>query len=619
MTLHPTTLCSCQVQETISRGRAPSLKNFAAQYRDPEPHAIWKATCLFVAAIPRATEVYGVHGVLELKDQFRKGLLDTALVDKARAADKSLDFDDLSYIRKKIQGSMVDWSPGRLDRAMNAAEEAKANADFEWFVAELQNEQVLVTNYWAEKNAQDDRVQSDITAARELADRAKEEAMAAHLGPYFAVEALPERGGIRAYLQGAYRRFHEAPPRTAEEHGLQFHVINLAALGVHHSLLLGELVATVREQCTLHPKTTGVLVVLNNTPVWGKNLKPRNPGWEEAVEEAKQEATSAFTQHRDLKVRRIVGKFNSQAMYSAERELSVEFLMVLSAEESSGVLVSVYSRSPVWLRKAFAQDLEALPRSSFQHYTEAFLRKEHGNLDVSVELRQWHCGAAFWDAIITAIHSGPLGSEALICQVREFYPYDPEMGKAILYIRARCSSKQPGYGYVGVQVRDHICAFGGKNIVEHIKEALAQYMSQLVDAGSYKMPGYAVRASASSGVLVTANSGPAPPVLKHTAMRDRELPLLQAVHDKWDAIACTRARWDVACKNHNESYNRSGVPFKLRRGPEELLETKEEAQAVTIANPEGTPPSKEALQATLLQAMPQHNLGSLRHITDIMS
>ena len=103
------------MQETISRGRAPSLRNFAAQYRDSDPLAVWKATCLFAAALPRATEVYGGSpGVLALIADFRKGLLDNTLMDKARAADKSMEFDDLSYIRKKLQcyGELEPWQIG---------------------------------------------------------------------------------------------------------------------------------------------------------------------------------------------------------------------------------------------------------------------------------------------------------------------------------------------------------------------------------------------------------------------------------------------------------------------------------------------------------------------------
>lgn len=363
-----------QVQETISRGRAPSLRNFAAQYRDADPQLVFRATCLFAASLPRVNELYDSSEVLELVARFKKGLLDSALLDKARAADGSLEFDDLAYIRKKLQGSMASWSPGKLDRALGAAEEAKVMAEFELFAAEVQGEELQFSQYVAERGSQEDRQQSEITAAREEADRVKEKALEAHLVPYFSVEALPDRAGIRAYMQRAYRSFHEAPPKSAEEHGLQFHIVNLAAMGCHHSLYLGELVALITEQCTSHPKSSGVLVVLGNTPVWGKHVKPKQLGWEEFTEEAKTDATNAFLAQKDLKVRKVIGKYNSQLMYSNERELVVELLMVISSQEVGGVPVSAYARSPVWLRKAIPHDLEALPRASFQHYTEPFLQ-----------------------------------------------------------------------------------------------------------------------------------------------------------------------------------------------------------------------------------------------------
>ena len=598
------------MQETISRGRAPSLRNFAAQYRDSDPLAVWKATCLFAAALPRATEVYGGSpGVLALIADFRKGLLDNTLMDKARAADKSMEFDDLSYIRKKLQGAMASWSPGKLDRALGDAEDKKLMAEFDLLIAEIQGEELQFVQHIAEKGALEDRVQGEVTAAREEADKIKEKALEAHLVPYYSVEALPDRAGFRPYMQRAGRGFHEAPPKTAEEHGLVLHILSLSAMGVHHSLYLGEMASLLEEQCTAHPKSTAALVVMGNTPVWGKNLKPKQSGWEESVEEARAEAINVFTSNKNLRVRRVLGKYSSQLIYSADRELAVEFLMIISSQESDGVLVSGYARSPVWTRKAIPNDLEALPRSSFQHYTEPFLRT-HGNLDAMVELRQWHTGAAFWDAVLTSLHQGALGSDALTCHVREYYLYDPELGKAVMNIRARGSSKQPVYGYAGVTTRDYLHTGAGKNIADHARGALMQNLSFAVDCG-YKMLGYTpparIAESRSPAELLRA------PVLKHTAVRDKELPLLQSVHDKWDAVACTKSRWEVLVKKHNDQYNKSGVPFKSRRGPEESLESKEEAKAIIVATPEGAPASKEGLQATLSQVPA---LGSCKGFSD---
>ena len=591
-----------QVQETISRGRAPNLRNYASQYRDADPQLVWRATCLFVAAMPNARAANNNNEVdmLALMQDFKTGVLDAALMDKARAMDASLDLDDISYIRRKVHGTMASWSPGQLELQLGQAEQQKIFAEFDLFAAELTGEQLQFSQYSSRKGAREDEALSTVTKLREDADAAKESCMQAHMSPHFAVEALPDRTGVRAYMQAAGRAFCNAPPRKAEEQTLHLHVMSMPGMGVHHSLYLGDMVSHAADFCTNHPRNSGVLVLMGNTPAWGKGLKVGKPGWEEAVEEAQRDCLSAFEACPDLKVRKVMAKYDKSQMYSVDRELVVEFLMVTSkAQDADGQWLAAYSRSPVWRLRAFPIDLVPNPRSAFQHYTDALLRREHGNLDNSVELRQWHSGAEFWDQILCAIHEGPLGSDDLSCMVHEYLMYDPELGKAVINLRARGSKKQPVYGYAGVQVRDYLAANSGKNIADNVKTALVNHLSFAVDCGTYKLPGYNRPVISSSGVLEAA----APePTLVHTVVRGKDLPLKQTVHDKWDKMISAKERWDVLVKTHNAKYNKGGVPWKASRPAPEPLVAMEEGQAVTLGNAAGAPANREALMATLNQA-----------------
>ena len=203
-----------------------------------------------------------------LMQDFKAGVLDSALMDKARAADASLDLDDIAYVRRRVQGTMASWSPGMLEHQLGAAEQQNILAEFAFFAAELTGEQLQFSQYSSRKVAREDEALSTITKQREEADAAKEHCLQLHMAPHFAAEALPDRSGVRAFMQAAGRTFCEAAPRKSEEQTLHLHVMNLAGMGVQHSLYLGEMVSHVTDFCANHPKTSAALVVLGNTPAW---------------------------------------------------------------------------------------------------------------------------------------------------------------------------------------------------------------------------------------------------------------------------------------------------------------------------------------------------------------
>jgi len=545
-------------------------------------------------------KVYGADkaGFESVKAAFFTGALDSALMDRAKAMDPKLAMEDLSYIRSKAHSELGSWSPSRLQKALGDAQNAKLESDFQLLVQEIRSEQLLMTRWVAEVTEAEAAHSAAAVEAASSHDKAKEKAINDHMLQYFPIEVLPDRRGMRACLDGQCRTFCLAPPTKVEEHCMQLGVISLSGLGVQHSLYLKELATVVETVLSERPRLAAFLVVLPNTPSWGRGLKPSSPGWEEAVKQARAEAVMAFTSLGEaVHVQDIFGKYAPEQMYSDSRELFLHFLFLTSNATVAENPVAVYRSSPVWQHRGIPVDLPVLQRSQYRHWTDAVLRANVGNLDGFVELRQHHSGAEFWDTVLTQIHSGPLGSRNFAVHVQHYMMYDPELAKGVMNLRARKSEALPTFGYAGVTFKNFVHEDGGNHLAGNLKMECFSHLSYIVDSiqEDYFLPGY-VRKAGSPGVLESRPPPAAPATFKHCQVVGRTLPLKQAVHDEWDKQVVTKDRWSTFVVEHNKQFNQSGVPWKPNSRPAPVaLNNMPETQAVTLSNPPGAPQNVEEL------------------------
>jgi hypothetical protein len=305
---------------------------------------------------------------------------------------------------------------------------------------------------------------------------------------------------------------------------------------------------------------------------------------------------------RGVSRKRLVGLYNADTMGSQKRPLTVDMVMVTSSatepdeSRSSGATkpASLFQLSPVWQREAIAALLESNPRSNFHSYADAMILFDRGHPDFNVEYRQHNTGADFWDAVLTSVCSGPLGSSDFCCHVRDWCLYDPGLALAVADIRGRKSQKIPTFGYAGTTFQDFMHNHGGVHICHNVKEAILAHLKFNVASGVHVLPGFTPTAVPPP---VGAGSGAPPPPsnFKHCSCRDQELPLKQELYDQWGQSA-VKDQWDELVKEHNGRVNKSGVPHKARRAPETPSAALLGGDATVVPAREGLPATLDALR-----------------------
>jgi hypothetical protein len=317
-----------------------------------------------------------------------------------------------------------------------------------------------------------------------------------------------------------------------------------------------------------------------------------------AVEGARGDAIAAF-KVPGLKVKEVVGKFKGSRMYSAKRELRVDFLLVTSDQVAPGApgdSISLWQRSAAWLRRAVSEELVCHPRSNFRNYAVPLLAADSLAMDWAVEFKQHFSGSEFWEEILVSLCSNCLGTGAIHVHVRDLTMFDPEMARAVINLRSRASDSVPDMAYAGVTHKDFLATGHGVHIERHCQAATRNHLEYMLDHKLYCIPGATMPEvpSARAG----APGAPAAPPLKHTAIQGRDLPLRQELYDVWGALPAFKERWEALVMAHNASYNRGGVPHRSNRRPrEEGAGESPEVPAASIPGIPGTPSSFEELTA----------------------
>ena len=365
-------------------------------------------------------------------------------------------------------------------------------------------------------------------------------------------------------------------------------------MGVQHSLNLADMAKSAEAQLTSRPRTSLVVVILPNTPVWGKGSKPAEAAWEDLVEEAKKEVVEKFKNLTGVRWRMAVGIYSAASCGTLKRERKVDIMLVASKAASKDVDV-IFQKSPTWQYLSLVRELNVLPRAEYEHCSASMVVADRGNVDWNVEYRQWHSGADMWDCILCSLCSGVLGSNKFHCQVRDWTMYDPHLAKAVANIRGRNSTQLPEFAYVGATTNDFIVAGGGKNIQVHVEGAVNMHLATMLGQGTYKIPGVHLQGNQISGA--SAPAVPAAPVnFLHTVPRDKDLPLKQSLYDHW-SLGVMKSQWEELVKVHDMGYNKSGVPHKARRPAPINEEAAEAEQAIVVAH--AGPSTYSDLKATL--------------------
>ena len=186
--------------------------------------------CLFYCSLPYARNCMDDVEFKECQSEFEKGNLDTFLIGKARAMDESMEFEDLGYIRQKVQGSMASWSPDALAAALNQAEGQKMKAEFELMATQVHAEELEWSKFQADTARHQDHERATVTAAIEQAEMEKERAVQAHMASHFCIQSLADRVRMISFFESALMEFCGAVPRKDPSQALLINIFNMSVL-----------------------------------------------------------------------------------------------------------------------------------------------------------------------------------------------------------------------------------------------------------------------------------------------------------------------------------------------------------------------------------------------------
>jgi hypothetical protein len=520
---------------------------------------------------------------------FFRGALDKDMCDKVRLMDATFVVTDLRFF-DNAEGSGVQVSDGDL----STAEHQQHLAEFKVFALRLQAEQANWKRFLAARRDFDDSNQATLTRFREAAYDAMEQAVIDHASVHYSCACLATRSHMLSFLEQSLQGLAESPPAVAASTVLRVNVYNLPMLGQNYSRGLTEIAETIRNEATHHPSTSISIVFLPNTSEWGKGMEPSKQ-LHYMIAQARQNVIAKFHESEDsLTIIECVAMFDMSTMYSKDRELRVDFLCIFSSmTDDSETPISLFARSFLVRRRGVPGLLPVMHRKDYKDFTKAIIVIDGGNMDHALERRQWLSGVGLFRGILTALFKDMGLTKSTTCQVRDLTPYDDQLALAIIELNGPASdSSIPTLGYAAGTWKE---LPGALHIAAHIQANVEATLLRLINARTYILPGFR-----GAGQEPKIDEGLRPTIAEDSfkicnPRANDELPIRQAFYDQWSKNTATADLWKELVAAHDKEFNKTGVPFKVRRAAETPIEEMPDANAITIPPDASGPTSKEAL------------------------
>ena len=598
-----------RVAETQIREKRPNLRSFSASYRDPEAEReiVWRMACLWIASLSAQQQLCSAEVIAIKEKKFFSGQLDEDMKHKARSLDPSFKFEDLRFLREE-QSSQLKSATSASDtdvaEGLAVAERSKDLAELEVFKFKLRNEAAAFSDYRLRVQEFEDRSDETVRSHQDKLHEAVERAVEAHSEGHFAVDCLETFAAIPNWLDQRLLKFACSQTSRRSEEVLRIEILSLSAMGPQFAPHLTEMGSKLACSLSAHPARTCGLVVLPNCPAWGAGGGGQLTGavLDDCIATARRDVLAEFSKsEHGVLVREVVGLYDQQAMYSAERSLQCQMLMVISkAADSQGKLVSQFAKSAMWKRHAIPGLLQPLPRSEFKDWTRSLDHIAASNTDSGLERRQWHSGAAFWASVISAVFDKLGLSTAQAAHIREWALYDDGVSKAVMELMKQQGRHMPALGYAGATfckfVRNRAGTVVAANVQTAIKDALAfHYKSK-----QYTFPG---APTLSDAPAPAAGARPVEPTAFEICQpRGAELPIKQSTLDLFEGKPSdVQTSLAELVKEHNTMFNKGGVPWKVKRvNPDEPLERMEAAAAIVLPRRAEAPAAVTSLTAPVV-------------------
>jgi hypothetical protein len=220
-----------KVQETVSKQKAPNLRNQAASYRDPDPMIVRRAACIFTKSRPTMQATLTPKRMKDVSNMFYRGALACYLDHEAKLLRKDFKFEDLGYLRTTDSCGVPMESMESEVQESSMIELAKRDADFKYASEILKVEQLAWRRFLTDLKTWDGQNSAEIATFRErladafLASASDVMRTAYHIG------SVPSIASAGVFASSALQAFADSTPACPPGDVLRVTVWNLPMLG----------------------------------------------------------------------------------------------------------------------------------------------------------------------------------------------------------------------------------------------------------------------------------------------------------------------------------------------------------------------------------------------------
>ena len=201
---------------------------------------------------------------------FMRGHLDSCMVDKVKSLDPSFQFDDLRFIREEILAGVLTGDTNLPAVGMSTAQRAKIVADFELLKVELQGDVLAFKRYMSEVMQHDDHDAEATVAQLEAEEDMVNSAVEKRREAYYRVSSFADHSFMTNFFTSSLVSFAAMPPTFTPGQVLRLNLVNAAGLGPQASCVLPSIAQHIASDHAHNAAHTMAVVVLPNTPEWGK-------------------------------------------------------------------------------------------------------------------------------------------------------------------------------------------------------------------------------------------------------------------------------------------------------------------------------------------------------------
>jgi hypothetical protein len=262
-----------------AKGKRPNLQNQAAQYRDTgHEDMVWMMSCVKVWAWATAAQNNTAERMKELEACWRRGALDDSLRDHVVLMKPTFKASDLPWVSAVYEGvgafanSSVD-PHGQNQEELTQVQRESLHAAFKEWVKVLSIEEGRYKLWKTEAEAWDSSCAVKLQKWRNDRGFIKESGVKELCESKYNAQGFEKKEGVETWIGQQMTKIADMHPARPQAQILRLLYVDMAALGLNHSRLLADLASMIKNGCENHPETFSAIVIMPNTPSYGKGLK----------------------------------------------------------------------------------------------------------------------------------------------------------------------------------------------------------------------------------------------------------------------------------------------------------------------------------------------------------